>query len=109
MFLKRFPYLCLLSNGNLRGTVLFFLSSTQDAILEADTEFWISVCCEFSVQHQIQSLMTILEYLLKLPEEKEGRHKSDVNYCLIWKLERSRRLCTLSSEPMTCTEKDFSK
>nr|XP_035929994.1 HEAT repeat-containing protein 1 isoform X3 [Halichoerus grypus] len=43
----------------------------QDAILEADTEFWISVCCEFSVQHQIQSLMNILQYLIKLPEEKD--------------------------------------
>lgn len=41
-------------------------------MLEADTEFWISVCCEFSVQEQIQSLMNILQYLLKLPEEKEG-------------------------------------
>ena len=72
-FLKHFPYLYLLSNINLRGTVYYlFLSSTQDAILEADTEFWISVCCEFSVQHQIQSLMNILDYLMKLPEEKEG-------------------------------------
>ncbi|XP_036775219.2 HEAT repeat-containing protein 1 isoform X3 [Manis pentadactyla] len=43
----------------------------HDAILEADTEFWISVCCEFGVQHQIQSLMNILQYLIKLPEEKE--------------------------------------
>lgn len=41
-------------------------------MLEADTEFWISVCCEFSVQEQIQSLMNILQYLLRLPEEKEG-------------------------------------
>lgn len=48
------------------------VSSVQDAMLEADTEFWISVCCEFSVQEQIQSLMNILQYLLRLPEEKEG-------------------------------------
>ncbi|XP_012864684.1 PREDICTED: HEAT repeat-containing protein 1 [Dipodomys ordii] len=46
-------------------------SVLQDAVLEADTEFWISVCCEFGVQHQLQSLMNILQYLVKLPEEKE--------------------------------------
>nr|XP_020013060.1 HEAT repeat-containing protein 1 isoform X3 [Castor canadensis] len=52
-------------------TVLVAACGEKDAILEADTEFWISVCCEFSVQHQIQSLMNILQYLVKLPEEKE--------------------------------------
>lgn len=60
--------------------LLLFSLSTQDAILEADTEFWFSVCCEFSVQHQIQSLMNILQYLLKLPEEKEGKCRSGVTY-----------------------------
>lgn len=55
----------------------------QDAILEADTEFWISVCCEFSVQHQIQSLMNILQYLIKLPEEKEGKVLIITNQVLI--------------------------
>lgn len=65
--------------------------SKQDAILEADTEFWISVCCEFSVQHQVQSLMLILQYLEKLPEEKEGKHGSGVGYHLIWELRRSRK------------------
>ncbi|KAM9212388.1 HEAT repeat-containing protein 1 [Dugong dugon] len=52
-------------------TVLAAAYGEKDAVLEADTEFWISVCCEFSVQHQIQSLMNILQYLTKLPEEKE--------------------------------------
>ncbi|XP_053460282.1 HEAT repeat-containing protein 1 isoform X2 [Nycticebus coucang] len=52
-------------------TALVAACGEKDAILEADTEFWISICCEFSVQHQIQSLMNILQYLIKLPEEKD--------------------------------------
>lgn len=63
--------LVLLFEQYVTKTVLAAAYGEKDAILEADTEFWISVCCEFSVQHQIQSLMNILEYLLKLPEEKE--------------------------------------
>uniref|UniRef100_A0A452FRY1 HEAT repeat-containing protein 1 n=1 Tax=Capra hircus TaxID=9925 RepID=A0A452FRY1_CAPHI len=63
--------LVLLFEQYVTKTVLAAAYGEKDAILEADTEFWISVCCEFSVQHQIQSLMTILEYLLKLPEDKE--------------------------------------
>ncbi|OWK08012.1 HEATR1 [Cervus elaphus hippelaphus] len=63
--------LLLLFEQYVTKTVLVAACGEKDAVLEADTEFWISVCCEFSVQHQIQSLMTILEYLLKLPEEKE--------------------------------------
>ncbi|XP_072827125.1 HEAT repeat-containing protein 1 isoform X1 [Vicugna pacos] len=49
----------------------------KDAVLEADTEFWISVCCEFSVQHQIQSVMNVLQYLVQLPEDQEGGQRSD--------------------------------
>lgn len=64
----------------LGSVVTFLLLSKQDAILEADTEFWISVCCEFSVQHQVQSLMHILQYLEKLPEEKEGKPWSGTGY-----------------------------
>ncbi|XP_008057279.1 HEAT repeat-containing protein 1 [Carlito syrichta] len=63
--------LVLLFEQYVTKTVLVAASGEKDAILEADTEFWISVCCEFSVQHQIQSLMNILQYLIKLPEEKE--------------------------------------
>ncbi|NWI98238.1 HEAT1 protein, partial [Crypturellus undulatus] len=43
----------------------------KDAVLEADTEFWISICCEFNVQSQLQSMMKIIQYLTKLPENKE--------------------------------------
>ncbi|KAL1785256.1 HEAT repeat-containing protein 1 [Sigmodon hispidus] len=63
--------LALLFEQYVTKTVLVAAYGEKDAILEADTEFWISVCCEFSVQHQVQSLMHILHYLEKLPEEKE--------------------------------------
>eukprot|EP00062_Callorhinchus_milii_P009260 gi/632952871/ref/XP_007892093.1/ PREDICTED: HEAT repeat-containing protein 1 isoform X2 [Callorhinchus milii] len=43
----------------------------KEAILERDVEFWISVCCEFGVQEQLLSLMNMLRYLAKLPEDKE--------------------------------------
>uniref|UniRef100_A0A452R7G3 HEAT repeat-containing protein 1 n=1 Tax=Ursus americanus TaxID=9643 RepID=A0A452R7G3_URSAM len=67
--------LLLLFEQYVTKTVLVAACGEKDAILEADTEFWISVCCEFSVQHQIQSLMNILQYLIKLPEEKEEEEK----------------------------------
>ncbi|XP_055969563.1 HEAT repeat-containing protein 1 [Sorex fumeus] len=63
--------LVLLFEQYVTKTALVAVYGEKDATLEADTEFWISVCCEFSVQHQIQSLMNILQYLMKLPEEKE--------------------------------------
>ncbi|KFO34254.1 HEAT repeat-containing protein 1 [Fukomys damarensis] len=63
--------LVLLFEQYVTKTVLVAAYGEKDAILEADTEFWISVCCEFSVQHQIQSLMDILQYLVKMPEDKE--------------------------------------
>ncbi|XP_032071186.1 HEAT repeat-containing protein 1 [Thamnophis elegans] len=54
-------------------------SGEKDIALETDTEFWISVCCEFSVIEQLQSLMKLLDYLTNLPENKEddpGQKKS---------------------------------
>uniref|UniRef100_A0A4W3IM76 HEAT repeat-containing protein 1 n=1 Tax=Callorhinchus milii TaxID=7868 RepID=A0A4W3IM76_CALMI len=48
----------------------------KEAILERDVEFWISVCCEFGVQEQLLSLMNMLRYLAKLPEDKEGKRKA---------------------------------
>ncbi|KAJ7416715.1 hypothetical protein WISP_69263 [Willisornis vidua] len=44
----------------------------QDAVLEADTEFWIFICCEFNVQSQFQTMMKIIQYLTELPENKEA-------------------------------------
>nr|XP_014340340.1 PREDICTED: HEAT repeat-containing protein 1 [Latimeria chalumnae] len=43
----------------------------KDSALEGDISFWISVCCEFKVQEQLQSLVKILQYLASLPENKE--------------------------------------
>ncbi|KAM4828879.1 HEAT repeat-containing protein 1 [Thomomys bottae] len=63
--------LALLFEQYVTKTVLVAACGEKDAVLEADTEFWISVCCEFGVQHQLQSLMNVLQYLVKLPEEKE--------------------------------------
>ncbi|XP_012586409.1 PREDICTED: HEAT repeat-containing protein 1 [Condylura cristata] len=63
--------LILLFEQYVTKTALVAAGGDKDAVLEADTEFWISVCCEFSVQHQVQSLMNILQYLMELPEEKE--------------------------------------
>ncbi|XP_042638956.1 HEAT repeat-containing protein 1 [Orycteropus afer afer] len=63
--------LLLLFEQYVTKTVLVAAYGEKDAMLEADTEFWISVCCEFKVHHQIQSLMNILQYLTKLPEDKE--------------------------------------
>ncbi|XP_024617224.1 HEAT repeat-containing protein 1 isoform X2 [Neophocaena asiaeorientalis asiaeorientalis] len=72
--------LLLLFEQYVTKTVLVAAFGEKDAVLEADTEFWISVCCEFTVQHQIQSLMNILEYLMKLPEEKEETLPTSVSY-----------------------------
>ncbi|XP_029057015.1 HEAT repeat-containing protein 1 isoform X2 [Monodon monoceros] len=72
--------LLLLFEQYVTKTVLVAAFGEKDAVLEADTEFWISVCCEFTVQHQIQSLMNILEYLMKLPEEKEETLPISVSY-----------------------------
>ncbi|XP_051849505.1 HEAT repeat-containing protein 1 [Antechinus flavipes] len=64
--------LLLLFEQYVTKTVLVAAHGEKDAILETDTEFWISVSCEFTVQQQLQSLMNILRYLTKLPEKKEG-------------------------------------
>ncbi|XP_004712243.1 HEAT repeat-containing protein 1 [Echinops telfairi] len=63
--------LLLLCEQHVTKTVLVAAYGEKDAALEADTEFWISVCCEFCVQHQMLSLMNILQYLTQLPEDKE--------------------------------------
>ncbi|XP_075780923.1 HEAT repeat-containing protein 1 [Pelodiscus sinensis] len=71
--------LVLLFEQHVTKTVTAVANGEKDAVLETDIEFWISVCCEFSVQHQFQSLMKIIQYLTKLPENKEddpGHKKS---------------------------------
>ncbi|XP_066467559.1 HEAT repeat-containing protein 1 [Tiliqua scincoides] len=63
--------LVLLFEQHVTKSVTSVANGEKDAVLETDTEFWISVCCEFSVKQQLQSLMAILQYLTKLPENKE--------------------------------------
>nr|XP_016854661.1 PREDICTED: HEAT repeat-containing protein 1 [Anolis carolinensis] len=71
--------LVLLFEQHVTKSVAAVTSGEKDTVLENDTEFWISVCCEFSAVEQLQSLMGILSYLTKLPENKEddsGQKKS---------------------------------
>uniref|UniRef100_A0A803XPZ9 HEAT repeat-containing protein 1 n=1 Tax=Meleagris gallopavo TaxID=9103 RepID=A0A803XPZ9_MELGA len=68
--------LVLLFEQYVTKTVTVTASTDKDAVLEADTEFWISICCEFSVHCQFQSMMKIIQYLTELPENKEGTVKA---------------------------------
>uniref|UniRef100_A0A8C3L5Z6 HEAT repeat-containing protein 1 n=1 Tax=Chrysolophus pictus TaxID=9089 RepID=A0A8C3L5Z6_CHRPC len=68
--------LVLLFEQYVTKTVTVTASTDKDAVLEADTEFWISICCEFSVRCQFQSMMKIIQYLTELPENKEGSHRT---------------------------------
>ncbi|XP_072265281.1 HEAT repeat-containing protein 1 isoform X2 [Pyxicephalus adspersus] len=43
----------------------------KDIMLERDTAFWITVCCEFSVYNQLESLIKLVKFLAKLPENNE--------------------------------------
>ncbi|KAM6279972.1 HEAT repeat-containing protein 1 [Porphyrio hochstetteri] len=63
--------LVLLFEQYVTKTVTATSSIDKDAVLEADTEFWISICCEFNVRSQFQSMMKIIQYLTELPENKE--------------------------------------
>ncbi|XP_007435093.1 HEAT repeat-containing protein 1 isoform X1 [Python bivittatus] len=71
--------LVLLFEQHVTKSVTAVASGEKDIVLETDTEFWITVCCEFSVIEQLQSLMKLLNYLTDLPENKEddlGQKKS---------------------------------
>ncbi|XP_044275805.1 HEAT repeat-containing protein 1 [Varanus komodoensis] len=73
--------LVLLFEQHVTKSVTAVANGEKDTILESDTEFWISVCCEFSAIQQLQSLRKVLDYLTKLPENKEddpGKKKSRV-------------------------------
>uniref|UniRef100_A0A663MXZ7 HEAT repeat-containing protein 1 n=1 Tax=Athene cunicularia TaxID=194338 RepID=A0A663MXZ7_ATHCN len=69
--------LVLLFEQYVTKTVTATSSTDKDAVLEADTEFWISICCKFNVHSQFQSMMKIIQYLTELPENKEGNHKTE--------------------------------
>lgn len=63
--------LVLLFEQHVTKSVTSVANGEKDTVLETDTEFWISVCCEFNVKQQLQSLIAILQYLAKLPANKE--------------------------------------
>ncbi|XP_069464033.1 HEAT repeat-containing protein 1 isoform X2 [Ambystoma mexicanum] len=63
--------LVLLFEQHVTKTVTTASNSEKDAVLEQDMEFWISICCDFSVQDQLQSLNRMLQYLTKLPLNKD--------------------------------------
>ncbi|XP_039991801.1 HEAT repeat-containing protein 1 [Xiphias gladius] len=45
--------------------------SEKDAALERDVDFWISLCCQFEVTDQLTSLISILNFLHQLPDNKD--------------------------------------
>ncbi|XP_040922730.1 HEAT repeat-containing protein 1 isoform X2 [Toxotes jaculatrix] len=45
--------------------------SEKDAALERDVDFWISLCCQFEVTDQLTSLISVLNFLLQLPDDKD--------------------------------------
>ncbi|XP_043915044.1 HEAT repeat-containing protein 1 isoform X2 [Protopterus annectens] len=63
--------LLLLFEQHVTKTASDAASEEKESVLERDTEFWISVSCEFDVQDQIQSLVKILQYLMALPVSKD--------------------------------------
>ncbi|XP_019382662.1 PREDICTED: HEAT repeat-containing protein 1 isoform X1 [Gavialis gangeticus] len=63
--------LVLLFEQHVTKTVTAASSGEKDTVLETDVEFWIAIYCEFNVQCQFKSLMKIIQYLTKLPENKE--------------------------------------
>ncbi|XP_071996832.1 HEAT repeat-containing protein 1 isoform X2 [Engystomops pustulosus] len=63
--------LVLLFQQHVTKTVTVAPTGEKDAVLERDTEFWISVCCEFSVQNQLESLISLVKFMSALPENKE--------------------------------------
>nr|XP_033791447.1 HEAT repeat-containing protein 1 [Geotrypetes seraphini] len=63
--------LVLLFEQHVTRTVTAVSNGEKDVALEKDTELWILICCEFGVQDQLQSVIKILKYLMKLPENKD--------------------------------------
>ncbi|KAG8444101.1 hypothetical protein GDO86_009331 [Hymenochirus boettgeri] len=65
--------LVLLFQQHVTKTVTMAANGEKDAVLEKDTEFWVSVCCQFSIPDQLKSLIKLLQFLAKLPENKEDQ------------------------------------
>lgn len=46
-------------------------SCPQDGALDRDMDFWVCVCCQFAVGEQLATLVSILHFLLQLPDDKD--------------------------------------
>ncbi|XP_068160889.1 HEAT repeat-containing protein 1 isoform X2 [Antennarius striatus] len=57
--------------------LLFKLHATRGAgaatgkDVDGGVDFWISVCCQFGVSDQVSALISILHFLLRLPDDKD--------------------------------------
>ncbi|KAE8601347.1 hypothetical protein XENTR_v10013645 [Xenopus tropicalis] len=69
--------LVLLFQQHVTKTINMAVNGEKDAVLERDTELWVSVCCEFGVHEQIESLIKLLQFLSKLPENKDEDDKEE--------------------------------
>ncbi|XP_037318760.2 HEAT repeat-containing protein 1 isoform X2 [Pungitius pungitius] len=47
-------------------------TSEKDVALEKDVDFWISLSCLFGVTDQLTTIINILDFLLQLPDDKDG-------------------------------------
>ncbi|CAJ0940181.1 unnamed protein product, partial [Ranitomeya imitator] len=63
--------LVLLFQQHVTKAVTVTANGEKDVVLEQDSEFWVSVCCEFIVQNQLKSLVSLLKFISTLPENKE--------------------------------------
>ncbi|XP_077595114.1 HEAT repeat-containing protein 1 [Stigmatopora nigra] len=68
---SRFLWVPMLLLFKLHSTQATSFDSEKEAVLERDMDFWIKVCCQFEVADQITALINILNFLMKLPDDKE--------------------------------------
>ncbi|KAM7381034.1 hypothetical protein PAMA_012054 [Pampus argenteus] len=67
----RFLWVLMLLLFKLHATQTASSVSEKDAALEKDVDFWISLCCQFEVTDQLNSLINVLHFLLQLPDDKD--------------------------------------
>ncbi|XP_077357877.1 HEAT repeat-containing protein 1 isoform X2 [Festucalex cinctus] len=67
----RFLWVLMLLLFKVHTTQASSSESEKEAALERDMDFWIAVCCQFEVAEQLTSLINILNFLIKLPDDKE--------------------------------------
>ncbi|XP_072230242.1 HEAT repeat-containing protein 1 [Leuresthes tenuis] len=66
-----FLWVLLLLLFKLHATQSAGATSERDAALERDVDFWISLSCRFDVSDQLTALVSILNFLLQLPDDKD--------------------------------------